>query len=40
MSSLFDRINNRYLITTTVSHLCVAASLITALYLLTEGWVW
>lgn len=40
MSSLFDRLNDRYFITTTVSHVFVAAGAITTLYLLMGEWVW
>jgi hypothetical protein len=40
MSSLFARLNDRYFVTTTASHVFLAAGLISALYLLTGGWVW
>lgn len=40
MSSLFDRLNDRYFISTTASHIFLAAGLIATLYLLTGEWVW
>jgi len=40
MSSAFNQPQNTYPIAATASHVAVAASIITALYFLTGGWVW
>lgn len=40
MSSLFDRLNNKYLVTTMAGHAFAAACLLATLYVLTEGMIW